>query len=234
VFNNSPFIAPAVKRKGLNDSLFKSTIFESQDYQIIKVDIEPKKNGKDSKYISENVYTNYREKSDLNFFIDWESVIEILIFIDETNRINGHFYQNFKYAYEKIWKPIFNGFIQADLLHTRSYAMNNEMKLEDFCDISSLDLEKYKTNQMNFIFNNTNLKSLSKTSTSILEFDIKNYMIKTDSCLQQFYKNNICQKCTIKSDKCKKREKIYLCAFCNFYFCSDCINDALGKEIYFF
>lgn len=221
-FGNDPSIMPIVKNLRLinnaNHSLEKKQKNSSQ--KIMETE-EP-----DSK-TSESLYQDFQNNSTCNIFIDWNALLEILFLVDERNQERGCQFQNFRYTVNNFWLPIFGEFIKRDLEFTDSLANMEEIPRDKFCEISSSDLNKYQAEEREWVFADFTENRQVAAAKQLQSFRVQDYLQKTEACLQDFYKNNIFNKCTNYFEKCK-RKQFFKCAFCKFYFCADCQGDSMG------
>ena len=165
--------------------------------------------------------------SERNFKINWTELIKLFCSIDELKRERGGVFQHFKLAYQTIWGPIFGNFLQHD------QTFNFESRLAAPSDIRSFNTSDFKK----LLFEPDNSEQMLRENdheflnSLCLNFDLKSFMLEVEPNLRKLYQLNIVKQCSVDSSICQKRNNIYVCYFCKFYFCSDCLITSLSKYV---
>ena len=160
-----------------------------------------------------------------NFKINWTELIHLFCLIDDLKKERGGVFQHFKLAYQQVWGPIFGNFLHHDQKFNFESRLATPSDFRSFnpTDFKKLLFESENSEQMLLENDHEILNSLC------LNFDLKNFMLEVEPNLRKLYQLNIVKPCSLNSNVCKKRNNIYVCFFCQFYFCSDCLVTSLSK-----
>ena len=224
VKHNFRFDGPAVDIRGTDSRIIE----EETSGANTEILTHTKQNEEVSINLHQKPSHPFTNKSEDSFvFIDWNALIEILLWIDRQNKERR--FLHFEYALENIWRPIFQDFIHKDTQNTLSHAAQNKLELENFCEVSSLDLARYKDFSMDRVQEDPTLDLELDIYRNYPKLSIRTYIKTRESLLHDLYKSHIFQKCSGLNKTCQKRDEIFLCAFCDHYFCTDCKKDSIRK-----